>query len=229
MDFERREDKSGNRWYKPENEDNYYPSVTTVKNIIANEGLQNWFKHSSAQEIEEKTQHGCDVGDIVHESIEELIQSGETTIEDIEDNKIRKDCSKYLQGFINFWDAHDVSVKEMEVSVLNSKFGIAGTIDVVGSLDGEPAIIDWKTSNSKDNIGWQHQLTSYATSDPFRDADFWPKLYIARLKKRTKKGWQLLEYDYDRELVKMITDLWKRKHGTEPNFADEPETEFELE
>ena len=229
MQFEVKQDKSGARWYQPEDSDEWYPSVTTVKSILSNEGLKNWFKHSSAEEIKQKTEHGINVGNIVHDCIEELLTHGSCSIDDIEDNKVKKDASKYLQGFMNFYEEHTITPQELEVSVLNSKYEIAGTIDFVGKLDGELALIDWKTSNSKDEIGWSHQLTSYGTSDPFINKDYRPNLYVCHLKKRTKKGFQLRPFDYDEELVDKITWLWNRVNDSDPSFREEPETNFNLE
>lgn len=233
MNFERREDKRGFRYYKPEDEDEWYPSVTTVKNIITNKGLQDWFRRASAEEIKKKTQHGCDVGDIVHDSIEELLKTGSTSIDNVEDDKKRKDASKYLNGFVNFYENHHPEYKELEVSVLNSQFGIAGTIDMVGSIEykGErvSCICDWKTSNSKNMVAWTHQLTSYGLSDPFQENGVNPDLFIVHLKKHTKKGYQLRPIEYDKTLTKSIMNIWNRKYDDGPKFADEPETDFTLE
>ena len=237
MDFIRREDYRGFRFYSFDDVDdwteaeNWMPSVTTTQGIIMDRGLKEWFKRSSPQEIQDKILKGTGVGDIVHKKIENLLLEGNVTIEDV-DEEHQKHVSQCLSGFTNWWSKNDVEVVETEQTVKHSGYNIAGTFDLFCDINGEPYIIDFKTSNQKNDFKWPIQLTAYATSDPFRDGGVTPNTAVLHLKKgkySTKKGFTFREYDYKEEELEMIVHLFKDKYGTDPKFSDPVETNFNLE
>ena len=86
-----------------------------------------------------------DRGTIIHNTIDKFISGGTLDIEMTPDEKA---CS---MGAVSFLSGAGLGTRNArtEVSVINSRYGIAGTVDLIDrSLDGTRWMLDWKTSRS---------------------------------------------------------------------------------
>lgn len=97
-------------------------------------------------------------GKKVHKATEALDKFGQVEIED--------DLSGYLKGYILFHREHKVEWQKIEWPVNNGKL-YAGTIDRYGTVDGIPAIVDYKTTA---NIDQGHKVLYTAAQNLYRMA-----------------------------------------------------------
>lgn len=60
-----------------------------------------------------------------------------------------------LDGWLRVKREHKISARMIEVPVGSTRFGFAGTCDIIGELDGEPFILDLKTGTYDKKAGLQ--------------------------------------------------------------------------
>lgn len=154
------------------------PSVTSILQIKAKHAIQAWRENNLllqaltmtkpdgmdlnkwAKEIietwDKENAKGSDLGSKVHRLIERRFRSEELGFDDLPNR------DKYIDALIKLQFL--ITPKEVEKPFV-SKMGYGGTIDLVASYDGKPALIDFKTQFVKDEVAiyreWLLQLTAY--------------------------------------------------------------------
>jgi genome maintenance exonuclease 1 len=128
--------------------ENLFPGVTTVlsatKSAKDKAGLDRWRSEVGELEAKRILKEACARGTAVHSQIENHLLGVESAIPET------------YQGF---WDSirHALSnvsdVQLIEGAVWHPS-GFAGSVDCVGSWQGQPAIIDWKTSGKAKLASW---------------------------------------------------------------------------
>jgi ATP-dependent exoDNAse (exonuclease V) beta subunit len=81
----------------------------------------------------------------------------------------------YTDGVLGFYDDHPeagLAGPVPELRVVHPTYRIAGTIDLITSLAGEPALLDWKTSATIDMFGFGGKKM-YAPFNNLADCNFW--------------------------------------------------------
>ena len=138
----------------------FFPGVTRILEVAApkDPGLLNWFKNTSATEIEEKSQIGKDNGSLAHDACEKLLLG--VTIPSKDYSKRAKKCiNSFYDWFLLFRPINYTP----EQTVASLKYKYAGTLDLkceirselLTALDKTPRakeytkmLIDFKTNKS---------------------------------------------------------------------------------
>lgn len=132
-----------------------YARVTSVVNIIADPVLIAWFKRETPEEIEAKTQAGCEKGSRIHEWLEWHIgrSIGDTAFKDKEEPS-KEDVETAIESFL-LWEStfHPIYITS-EQFVYSHALQVSGTFDLlckIPSLHGDDLVlIDFKSSNMID-------------------------------------------------------------------------------
>ena len=206
------------RWYKVN--DVWVPSVTTILSVYPKgQRFDRYLGDSgSYDEAIAKRDAAGDRGTLVHDAIAALLRGGTVEFPPETDPKV----PKLVQGWLNWWQSAKPDPIAVEVFLAGD--GYAGTCDFQGWVDGEPWLIDWKTSAGV-YTSYHLQTAAYAAAAPETK---WRR-GILHLKTSTKRGWQLVESDSDwlgdwNGFLACKT-IYHREHGYEPIPYDEkPET-----
>lgn len=66
---------------------------------------------------------------------------------------------------------HAIVVDHVEHPSVNDRYEIASPIDLVGTVNGQPAIIDIKTARDHRKVAYAHQAFIYSTSLRYQDGE----------------------------------------------------------
>jgi len=128
------------RQYKKNSKDQLYDSVTTVLGLFPSWPLCYWYgKHGTAEANRLKKEAGV-IGTQAHEVIH-LENLGETV-------DPRKYDSKVAEAYRKFQDwkrTVDYRPIVVEKTLFSERYKIAGTLDSIAYVNGQLALIDWKT------------------------------------------------------------------------------------
>ncbi len=156
-------------WIEEGEEKKFLPSVTTVLNVLDKPALHFWAikktvvyigEHLPELRVDDLTEEKAfiildkakkhayelakqeaDIGSRIHELIHQHLLGQEVEIINEED-KVQAGFLAYL-GWLQ---EHKFKALEIEMRLAHPTYLYAGTLDVVGILDGELAILDWKSS-----------------------------------------------------------------------------------
>lgn len=121
-----------------------YPSITTVlgnsQSEEASQWLDAWKARVGASEAARKSKAATDRGTNVHTMMERFIRGEDPKLEEFpqEHQRMFKSLRLEARKINRFYG--------QEVVLYSHAFEIAGRCDLVGEWEGEPAIIDYKTS-----------------------------------------------------------------------------------
>lgn len=129
------------------------PSVTELLSYIDSDGLIAWANKVGRDGFDNKdiAAKAAEFGTMVHESIEMYLKGKPVTNPNV--------C---LDAFKSWWKGinayHNVKILGQERPLIGEYF--AGTYDLLLSIDGEPYLVDFKTSN---HVGYKYfmQLAAY--------------------------------------------------------------------
>jgi len=123
--------------------DNGYVSMTGALSILAKPSLMNWFKYNTAKFCDEESNRGKEIGSILHEAFQNHIELQEVKIETIYPEEV----SNALKGFMLFKREHpEIKLEKAEIQMVSDTYKVNGTLDVLGRVDNELVIVDWKNS-----------------------------------------------------------------------------------
>ena len=143
------------------------------------EDYEGWVKRLLAAgklAADEKRDEAAERGHTIHEEIDHLL--GKAVVPDLE---AQADISPQARHAIRFLEQQDVTLDATEMTVWDSDWGIAGTIDGVGRDGvGRRCIWDWKTGKGvypemAFQLGAYSQMLGALTGEPVEDA------YIVKL------------------------------------------------
>ena len=139
-----------------------YPSVTTVLGADKSkaEGIRKWRERVGEEEANKVSFRATSRGTAVHLIMEDYILGQEPKTKPM---PIHMDMARGLKAFA---DRYIDNIRLVEGQMFSHHLRVAGTVDLVADFDGEPAIIDWKTSNypkkRKDINNYFQQEAAYA-------------------------------------------------------------------
>lgn len=127
----------------------FVPSVTTILDVINKPAIAEWanrlglFKHV---QYKEHLNSLARAGTLLHAKIEAELRG-----------KAAPDESQYSSEEVNWafqswfhWSSwrrqHQIRPLALELPLVSAVHGYGGTIDCIAELDGEPCVIDWKSS-----------------------------------------------------------------------------------
>ena len=136
----------GSRWYSDARKKAWKPSVTTVIGQLLNKGpgYDEWLgNHASYKEACATRDEACEIGNIVHDSIETLLGGFPVELEKCEyKSKVWKRLMSFMEWHYNT-NPYEVLAKELKLWHKDVPF--SGTPDLVIRKDGELILIDYKT------------------------------------------------------------------------------------
>lgn len=156
-----------------------YPSVTTVLSAMSDKSaIIAWRKRVGEEEANRVSGRATRRGTAVHLLCEKLVLN--ESVDLTEEMPSNVDMYKQLERFLT---EHVDDIRSSEGQLFSHKLKIAGSVDLVASHDGEPAIIDFKTSTKPKRKDWienyfmQAALYSYMLYE--MTGLYHPKLVIA--------------------------------------------------
>jgi len=120
-----------------------YPSVTTVLSAdqSKSDGIRKWRERVGEEEANRISHMATSRGTAIHQIMEDWILDQEPKTKPM---PIHLETARGLKNWANIYINN---VRLVEGQLFSHELRTAGTVDLVADWEGEPAIIDWKTSN----------------------------------------------------------------------------------
>ncbi len=158
---------------------NKYPSVTTVISEMSDKtAIIKWRKRVGEEEANRVSGRATRRGTAVHTLLEKFVLNEEIDFSDTMplNKTMFNQIAKYLEQNVD-------NVRSSEGQLFSHKLKIAGSVDLIASYKGEPAIIDFKTSTKPKRKEWIEnyflQATMYSYMLYEMTGLYHPKLVIA--------------------------------------------------
>jgi len=141
---------------------NAYPSVTSIISFVSREKFASWRTKVGNKVANEITRQATSRGTDLHYVLEMYLQ-----------NKDVKQYEQYKKPLIQFMfnfakpyiDKRLNNIYQQETSMYSDQLCLAGTVDLICEVDGELAIVDFKTSKKEKPEEWLEnyfvQLSAY--------------------------------------------------------------------
>jgi genome maintenance exonuclease 1 len=123
-----------------------YPSITTVLNVRKREGLAEWRNRVGHDVANYIARTAATRGTKVHQMCEDFLNNNEV----VQDNReflpwcLFSQLKPVIEKNIN-------NIFAQECGLWSDKYQVAGRVDCIAEYNGEPSIIDFKTSRSERN------------------------------------------------------------------------------
>lgn len=150
------------RFYFDDKTESYFPSITTILDVYPKGyGYIQWLK-DLGNNAEEVLRRAGEQGSNVHSGIERFLK-GEA-IEWVEGEKDNFTLDEWIMicRFIDFYKTFKPRIIAIEVSLVSSKLGYGGTLDLVCEINDEIWYIDYKSGNA---IYKSHKLQAVACKE----------------------------------------------------------------
>ena len=158
---------------------NKYPSVTTVLSEMSDKtAILKWRKRVGEEEANRVSGRATRRGTAVHTLLEKFVLNEEIDFADTMplNKTMYNQIAKHLEQHVD-------DVRSSEGQLFSHKLKIAGSVDLIASYKGEPAIIDFKTSTKPKRKEWIEnyflQATMYSYMLYEMTGLYHPKLVIA--------------------------------------------------
>lgn len=142
----------------------WYPRVTSIVSIKAKPALYKFYadqgSFSMAESIKSKS---ADEGTLIHETIESIL-SGKTVA-------VPSSIQPAISAFLEFKKKNEIIPMKIEERVVSKNHWYAGTVDVIGKLNGQLGILDIKTSYS---IYRDYGLQTAAYAEAVKENNIFP-------------------------------------------------------
>ena len=152
----------GVRYYLVEDQQVSYPSVTTVISFIGRDKWAAWQQKVGLEEANRVRKHSTTRGTNFHKLVEVYLQNGDYESLPEYQNPLVQMMFKAAKKQL---DARLDNIHLQEQTMYSHKICLAGTVDLVCEVDGELAIVDFKTAKSEKPEEWLEdyfvQLSAY--------------------------------------------------------------------
>ena len=139
-----------------------YPSVTSVISFINRKKFADWRARVGEEEANRKTKHATTRGTRCHKLWEVYLQNGD--YKSLPEWEIPL-CQLMFQASKFYLDTRLDNIYQQETTMKSDKLCLAGTVDLICEVDGELAIVDFKTSAKEKPEEWLEdyfvQLSAY--------------------------------------------------------------------
>ena len=139
-----------------------YPSVTSVISFVNGHKFVEWRKRVGNEEANRKTKHATTRGTKLHRVLEVYLQNGDYQALDEFKTPLIEMMFKAAKSSV---DNRLNNVYQQETPMFSDKLCLAGTVDLICEVDGELAIVDFKTSAKEKPEEWLEdyfvQLSAY--------------------------------------------------------------------
>ena len=149
------------RYYQVDDQ-SMYPSVTSVISFINRKKFADWRARVGEEEANRKTKHATTRGTRLHKVWEVYLQNGDyKSLDEWEIPLIQL----MFQAYKFYLDTRLDNIYQQETTMKSDKLCLAGTVDLICEVDGELAIVDFKTSAKEKPEEWLEdyfvQLSAY--------------------------------------------------------------------
>jgi len=124
--------------------------VTTIlgNNLAWNKGaLIGWAYNQGKAGRPLRDQAALDIGTITHKWVEADIKGKKFEMPDIVP-EMKEKIENSFMGYLEWKDQTKFELIQSELSLVSEQFKFGGTIDIIGKISSQPAIIDIKTSDA---------------------------------------------------------------------------------
>lgn len=141
---------------------NLYPSITSVISFISRKKFADWRARVGNDKANAITKHSTTRGTKLHRVFEVYLQNGNYKILD----EYQSPLIEYMFNFARpFIDDRIDNIYHQETMMYSKKLCLAGTVDLICEVDGELAVVDFKTSQQAKPEEWLEnyfvQLSAY--------------------------------------------------------------------
>lgn len=242
-------DLSNGRWYSPPEEEIYYPSSTTVLNVLSKGiGYEKWLGNSMGFETAMKyARDRAQIGTCIHEMVQTLLNGGEILFKEEDlyrtwwdaDNQETVDITQeHVKYMLSFEQLHkDLKLEPIatELAMFHPELPWSGAADFVGYVEykGEREfwLIDWKTGQEYKREH-QLQLTSYLMLWRKHVPELTPRIAAAYLKSgwRKKPNYTIrIHPPMGKEWLQTLNLYQYMNNNPQPNFGLELPNSLTLE
>lgn len=184
-----------------------YPSVTTILAIRHNAGLQAWRDREGAEEADRRSKEATDKGTYVHGWIEKGLRDGQFVYGD------KSPHLPLLLGFMAWYDKVKPTKLQPEIFLYHELHEFAGTADLICEIDGEPWVLDWKSSKT---IHPEYALQLAAYAEAYRSmTGIECRRGVLQLTDQIKRGYRFKEFTDDDDFGAFMSHKevfdWNRK------------------
>ena len=139
-----------------------YPSVTSVLSFISRPRIAAWRQRVGIEEANRKSKRATTRGTRLHKLIEVYMQNGDyKSLPEWEIPLIQM----MIQAAKKKLDTKLDNIYQQETTMKSDRLCLAGTVDLICEVDGELAIVDFKTSEKEKPEEWLEdyfvQLSAY--------------------------------------------------------------------
>ena len=139
-----------------------YPSITSVISFISRKKFADWRARVGEAEANKVTKQATTRGTRLHHVLEVYMQNG--NYKDLEEFKIPL-INMMFHSAKGDLDKRLDNVYHQETAMFSDRLCLAGTVDLICEVDGELAIVDFKTSKQPKPEDWLEnyfvQLSAY--------------------------------------------------------------------
>ena len=138
------------------------PSITSIISFVNRDKFADWRARVGNEAANKKTKHATRRGTDLHLVFEYYLQNKDYKALD----EYQKPLIQYMFNFAKpFIDRRLNNIYQQETNMYSSKICLAGTVDLICEVDGELAIVDFKTSEREKPEEWLEdyfvQLSAY--------------------------------------------------------------------
>ena len=188
--------------------------VTTAIGILAKPALIPWAykRGKDGLELYESRDRAANVGTIVHERIMAYYKRYE-----IDDSNIAPDVweatENCMKSFYQWATPRNVKPELVEVPLISEQYQYGGTFDLLGDMDGELTILDFKTGSG---LYEEHFIQVAGYLQLVREAGYSPvKVVILNIPKTADDSFTVKSISADSEVMKLrfkkfinLVEIW---------------------
>jgi len=183
--------------------------VTTALGILNKPALVPWAynRGKAGLELYGSRDKAANIGTIVHERIMAYYKGYE-----IDDSNIAPDVWKLtdncMQSFYQWAEPRNVKPELIEVPMVSEKYQYGGTFDLLGVMDGELTLLDFKTGSG---LYEEHFVQVAGYMQLIREAGYNPiKVMILNIPKTSDDSFTVQSISADQESMKLRFDKFIR-------------------
>ena len=195
----------------------FYPSVTSILDMYPKGYFFNEWLKSVGFNAGQIADRAANAGTKVHAAVEDLVQG---SAPEWLDGSYTEEEWRGIMGFTDFCTRFKPRFIGSEIRVLSHKYRYAGTLDLVGYMDGKLWMWDVKFSNEIHDTAWL-QLAAYKQAWEEKHPDLQiEEMGVLHLKAKTRtegskgaiqgKGWKC---ETPSDPAKKLFDIFLKVHG----------------
>ena len=141
----------GTRYYVIEDEEVAYPSITSIISHVNRKKWADWQQKVGLEEANRVRKHSTNRGTKFHKLAEVYLQNGDIkSLDEYKDPLVQL----MFNAAKSSMDDRLSNIVFQEKYMYSHQFGVAGACDLICDVDGELAIVDFKTAKAEKQLSW---------------------------------------------------------------------------